>query len=222
VSCTQLRRPLCSRISRCAILRNSHNDFRQLCVRAFQKSCKRAAATRAPLYGFNGTVSFSCTGLPRGAGCSFSPVTVSGSGSTALTITTAKASFRPGDVSATAQPSSSGWSRMATRIGSACILLILLPRRRRRFIGQLMVALCATALTLTTSCGGNTSDAPGGSSDTNSPKSTTTNLIATSYNPVEGASDTSVLPAEGSYTVTATYSGDSQFLSSTSQKAQID
>ena len=38
--------------------------------------------------GFSGTVSFTTTGLPTGAGASYSPATVSGSGSTTLTVTT--------------------------------------------------------------------------------------------------------------------------------------
>jgi hypothetical protein len=41
------------------------------------------------LNGFNGVVNFSATGLPSGAVASFSPASVTGSGSSALTITTA-------------------------------------------------------------------------------------------------------------------------------------
>lgn len=40
-----------------------------------------------PLYGFAGTVSFACSGLPTGATCSFSPATVTQSGSTSATTT---------------------------------------------------------------------------------------------------------------------------------------
>ena len=46
--------------------------------------------TLTPNNGFTGTVTFSCSGLPAGANCSFSPTTVSGgSGTTTLTIQTA-------------------------------------------------------------------------------------------------------------------------------------
>jgi Pro-kumamolisin, activation domain len=44
--------------------------------------------TITPVNGFSGTVSFSCSGLPTGASCSFTPTTVSGSGTTTLTIST--------------------------------------------------------------------------------------------------------------------------------------
>ncbi|MGO9088128.1 MAG: protease pro-enzyme activation domain-containing protein [Candidatus Sulfotelmatobacter sp.] len=44
--------------------------------------------TVAPVNGFTGTVSFSCTGLPAGANCS-APSVTGGSGTTTLTITTA-------------------------------------------------------------------------------------------------------------------------------------
>jgi hypothetical protein len=43
------------------------------------------------LSGYTGTINFtpaSCSGLPAGAACSFSPASVAGSGSTALTVTT--------------------------------------------------------------------------------------------------------------------------------------
>jgi uncharacterized membrane protein len=39
--------------------------------------------------GFSGTVSFSASGLPTGASASFSPATITGSGSTTMTVTTA-------------------------------------------------------------------------------------------------------------------------------------
>jgi hypothetical protein len=41
--------------------------------------------------GFSGTVNFSCSGLPTGAACVFSPNSVSGSGSASLTLTTTQA-----------------------------------------------------------------------------------------------------------------------------------
>lgn len=48
-----------------------------------------ATVTIAPTNGFTGTVSFSCSGLPSGATCSFNPTTVTGgSGTTQVTIQT--------------------------------------------------------------------------------------------------------------------------------------
>ncbi|MGH8572073.1 MAG: galactose oxidase-like domain-containing protein, partial [Gammaproteobacteria bacterium] len=46
-------------------------------------------ATVTPSGGFNGTVSFSASGLPAGASASFTPPTVIGSGSTTMTVMTA-------------------------------------------------------------------------------------------------------------------------------------
>src|SRR6266436_4162743 len=44
--------------------------------------------TVTPSNGFNGTVSFAVSGLPNGATASFNPTTVTGSGSTTMTVTT--------------------------------------------------------------------------------------------------------------------------------------
>ena len=44
--------------------------------------------TISPTLGFNGTVTFSATGLPTGASASFSPASVVGSGSSTMTVTT--------------------------------------------------------------------------------------------------------------------------------------
>jgi PKD repeat protein len=45
-------------------------------------------ATVTPAFGFNGTVTFSVTGLPSGASASFTPASVVGSGTTTMTVTT--------------------------------------------------------------------------------------------------------------------------------------
>ncbi len=62
--------------------------------------------TLTPNNGFTDTVSFSCSGLPAGASCAFSPTSVSGgSGTTTLTIQTA-ANTTPGTTSITVKGSS--------------------------------------------------------------------------------------------------------------------
>lgn len=62
--------------------------------------------TLTPNNGFTGTVTFSCSGLPAGATCSFSPTSVSGgSGTTTLTIQTA-ANTAPGTTPVTVKGSS--------------------------------------------------------------------------------------------------------------------
>lgn len=43
--------------------------------------------TVTPLDGFNGAVAFSLSGLPGGASASFNPTSVTGSGSTTMTVT---------------------------------------------------------------------------------------------------------------------------------------
>ena len=53
------------------------------------------SATVTPLNGFNGPVSFSVTGLPTGASASFSPASVTGSGTTTLSVSTT-ATVQPG------------------------------------------------------------------------------------------------------------------------------
>src|SRR5215813_7278478 len=45
------------------------------------------AVTVTPLNGFTGAVTFSVTGLPRGASASFNPTSVTGSGTTTMTVT---------------------------------------------------------------------------------------------------------------------------------------
>ncbi len=54
-----------------------------------QGSSTNFSVTVTPIGGFGGSVSFSASGLPAGATASFNPATLSGSGSTTLTITTA-------------------------------------------------------------------------------------------------------------------------------------
>jgi subtilase family serine protease len=62
--------------------------------------------TLTPNNGFTGTVTFSCSGLPAGATCSFSPTSVpNGTGTTTLTIQTA-ANTTPGTTSVTVKGSS--------------------------------------------------------------------------------------------------------------------
>ena len=71
--------------------------------------------TLTPNNGFAGTVSFTCSGLPAGAGCSFSPTSVpNGSGTTTLTIQTA-ANSTPGTTSVTVK-GTSGTSSGVTRV----------------------------------------------------------------------------------------------------------
>lgn len=70
--------------------------------------------TLTPNNGFNGTVTFSCSGLPAGASCSFTPTSVpGGSGTTTLTIQTA-ANSTPGATSVTIKGASGTSSAVAS------------------------------------------------------------------------------------------------------------
>jgi hypothetical protein len=62
--------------------------------------------TVAPLVGFNGTVNLSASGLPAGASASFNPATVTGSGSSVMTVTTTGAT--PGGSSTVTVTGTSG------------------------------------------------------------------------------------------------------------------
>jgi subtilase family serine protease len=70
--------------------------------------------TLTPNNGFTGTVTFTCSGLPAGAGCSFNPTSVpNGSGTTTLTIQTA-ANSTPGTTSVTVKGTSGTSSGVTT------------------------------------------------------------------------------------------------------------
>ncbi len=111
--------------------------------------------------GYNGTIAFtpaSCTGLPAKSACSFSPSSVTGSGNTTITITTA-APQSAGLVNAPTL----GWS-VAGGFTLAGVLLLGIPRPRRRWTGTLGLLLLGL-LWIGAGCGGsaafNTAQTPG-------------------------------------------------------------
>jgi hypothetical protein len=143
-----------------------------LTVASGQSVATKVSVTGAA--GFGGTVSFSCTGLPMNASCSFSPasVTVSGTtaGSTTMTVSTAAATM-----AATRDGES---SRALTVLACGLPLLglvTLLPvaRGRRLLLGLgfvLFVSLASLA-----GCGGDSS-----SGTKTAPGSYSFNVVATS------------------------------------------
>ncbi|GAC1505675.1 MAG: hypothetical protein NVS1B11_03830 [Terriglobales bacterium] len=97
--------------------------------------------------GYNGTVNFatsSCSGLPAESTCSFSPSAITGSGTTALTVTTTapKTSMLRGF----------GWTS-SFGIAFAGVFLLAAPSRRRVSTGVLAVSVFISLLTLV-GCGG--------------------------------------------------------------------
>jgi hypothetical protein len=113
--------------------------------------------TIAPLNGFDSAVSFSCSGLPSGASCSFSPQTVTPSGgvaSTTLNVTT--------NVSMAVMRRSAG---PLFPISALAALVCCVGWKRRRLFQVLpLIAVSAVGLSLLNGCGsgnsGGVSSAP--------------------------------------------------------------
>ncbi len=106
--------------------------------------------------GFNGSVNFSCSNLPAMSSCQFSPVSVSASGSTTLTITTKApvALFVPND-----RPNGvDRWSTSgkATVAGIFLFVGIFWRRRWGKLLSLATFLLLLTAL----GCGGGSSSPP--------------------------------------------------------------
>ena len=98
-----------------------------------------------PQFGFNSAISFTCSGLPVGASCTFSPSTLytNGSpGSTVLTITTPKRLAAGPDL-----------PRLFPLAGLACTFCGVGLARRRLAGGLCLLCICALGAALT-GCGG--------------------------------------------------------------------
>jgi N-acetylneuraminic acid mutarotase len=110
--------------------------------------------TVTPLYGFNSAVSFTCSGLPTGATCSFSPSTVTppGTTSTALTVTTSASS-------ASLRRNSLPWLPGSALATALCCLGC---KKRRRFQLLLLLAVSTACLSFFVGCGGGGSSGGGG------------------------------------------------------------
>ncbi|MGD1106386.1 MAG: chitobiase/beta-hexosaminidase C-terminal domain-containing protein [Terracidiphilus sp.] len=122
-----------------------------------------------PLNGFNSAVSFSCSGLPSGASCAFSPATVTPSGdatSTMLTVTT----------SATTTAALQRNSRPLFPAAALALVLCGLGwKKRRRLQTMLLLAVSVFGLSLLTSC----SAAPAGPPIVLDPVTSTVSVTAT-------------------------------------------
>jgi N-acetylneuraminic acid mutarotase len=122
-----------------------------------------------PLNGFNSAVSFSCSGLPSGASCAFSPAIVTPSGvatSTTLRVTTSATTI------AALQRNSRPLFPAATL---ALVLCGLGWKKRRRVQMILLLALSVFSLSLLTSC----STAPAGPPTIPDPVTSTVSVTAT-------------------------------------------
>jgi hypothetical protein len=121
--------------------------------------------------GFGGTVSFSCSGLPAGATCSFNPAMANFSGTTTATVTLTVATAST--VGAKDLPKrNSGSSIFFASTFFTFLVLRSAPRPRRLPNLVPIFLLCASALYLS-GCGGN-------SSSSKTPSSYNFNVIASS------------------------------------------
>jgi trimeric autotransporter adhesin len=131
----------------------------------------------APLGGFNAAVSFSCSGLPAGASCSFSPASVTPNGSSAisssLTISTTGSASAPGGRTPPGPPPGPNWLWTAWLAAALSILsagLIAAWARKRRngklrsgFAAALVLATMLVAMLAVPGCGGGSSSSSGSS-----------------------------------------------------------
>jgi len=112
----------------------------------------KTTVTVTPQNGFASAVSFSCSGLPSGASCSFSPTTVTPSGAAATTtLTVSKTAAASSVVRRNSRPLFPG---AALAIGLCCLGW----KRRRRV--QLLLAVCVCGLGLIAGCGSGSSSTP--------------------------------------------------------------
>ncbi|HEY1801348.1 MAG TPA: Ig-like domain repeat protein [Terriglobales bacterium] len=112
---------------------------------------------------YAGTINFtgaSCTGLPSEASCSFNPPSVTGSGTTVISVTTTRPHAR-GTQQANASPGSMGsWWALSGGGLFSCVLLLGVPRKRRW--GGLLSVLFFAVLMMSVSCGGGSTGGGGG------------------------------------------------------------
>jgi hypothetical protein len=112
--------------------------------------------TIGPEDGYDGTITFSsssCSGLPKGAACKFSPSSLVGGGQTTLTVTTtapSSALLKPG-----ATPRPALWATLGVA-GLAGLIWICVPTKKRRSLNLLVLLFCALTIT-SVSCGGGSS-----------------------------------------------------------------
>jgi subtilase family serine protease len=116
--------------------------------------------------GYDGTITFSaasCTGLPAGSSCSFNPASVTGSGSTTLTIsTTAAAMLAPVGHQSTPAARAAAGRLMLSLVGFAILWLAIQARRRKLRWSVVAGFLIVACLIGVASCGGSSSSSSGG------------------------------------------------------------
>jgi hypothetical protein len=119
--------------------------------------------------GFNSAVTLSCSGLPSEAKCSFSPASITGTGTSTLTVTSAA----PKSAMLERQNNHhQGWWMFASESLFAGIVFLGGPKKRRSWNSLLSLVIFAFLLTLPACGGGNSSSGGGGRSDPGTPTGT--------------------------------------------------
>jgi hypothetical protein len=129
--------------------------------------------TVTPQLGFDSAVSFTCSGLPSGATCSFSPAQVTPAGSAITTQMT----ISVGTQSSKSRPMRNPFLPLSATLAAVCIIGC---RRRDAQFGLLLAAVLI-GLTLIPGCGGGVSNGGGGGGGT-TPETSTITVTATGNN----------------------------------------
>jgi subtilase family serine protease len=115
--------------------------------------------------GYNGTINFSassCAGLPAGSSCSFNPASVTGSGTTTLTISTTAAMLVPVSHQSTPAARAAAGRLMLYLFGFAILWLAIQAGRRKLRWSVVAGFLIVACLIGVASCGGSSSSSGGG------------------------------------------------------------
>jgi hypothetical protein len=150
------------------------------------------ALTITALDGYGGTINFtssSCSGLPTGASCSFSPASIKGSGSTTLTIKTT------GTTAKLAPIHRHNFWFASTGMGLVCIFLVG-SRSTRRWTAIVLAVVLSGFLLTGIGCGGG-SASPGPSPPSTPPPASTPTPT--------GSSNVTVTANSGALTHTVTF-----------------
>lgn len=138
--------------------------------------------TITPLYGFSSSVSFACSGLPSGASCTFTPATVTPSGSainTQLSITISK------QTSAYVPHPDIG-TRLALAAGGIFVAFFGWKRRQRSyFLTLLAVTLSGSVMLCGCGGGGGPVTGSGGGGNGSTPVTSTIGITANSVQMVQ-------------------------------------
>ena len=153
-----------------------------LTVSATTPGTSSVLVSPGPGIGFSGVISFTCSGLPSGASCSFQPATLNLDGYTPLTITLTISKHA---TSANAIRPAGEWQPMRMLAGAmssvsvACSLLLIWPGKKRAGPWCILVFLFG-ALGVAIGCsGGSSPSTPTGTTTTTSPTTNSYVVVVT-------------------------------------------